>query len=72
MKEKTHYKLDDIKKSYVSRGVRFTTHSISVKNVMSLRREYISITGMMWITTRAYISDEYIEQGHSLIMIWLN
>jgi len=66
------YKLDDIKKSHIERGVRFITRSISVKEIMQLRRKYIKITGMMWIRTRAYFSDNYIEQGSVLVMIWLN
>ena len=63
------YRLDDIRKSYVDKRVRFSTHSISVREIMKLRKKYIKITGMMWITTRAYFFNDYIEQGKSLIMI---
>ena len=63
----------EIHESYLAPGVNFTLKDHTIKEVMNARKMFINITGMMWICNRATIAqDGYLDQGHSLIMIWLN
>jgi len=61
-----------IHESILKPGTHFTSRNKPLKEVSELRKKYINITGMMWICDRAKISFGYLEQGHTLIMIWLN
>ena len=64
--------IDKIHESYLEPGTHFTSRKISLKQVTKDRRKYMNITAMLWICNRAKISFGYLEQGHTLIMIWIN
>lgn len=64
--------VDIIHKSYLEPGTHFTTRNIPVKEIYKTRKAFKNITLMMWICDRAKISHGFLEQGHTLIMIWKN
>lgn len=63
---------NEIHESFIEPGTCFTTRNVKIKNICLTRRAYRNITAMMWICNRAKIEYGYLEQGHTLIMIWLN
>ncbi len=63
---------NEIQESFLEPGTRFTTRNQSTHDIYLTRKAFRNITGMMWICNRAEISYGYLEQGHTLIMIWIN
>lgn len=64
--------INEIHESYLEPGTHFTTRNMSIKAIHTTRKAFRNITGMIWICNRAKISHGYLDQGHTLIMIWLN
>ena len=65
--------MDKIHESYLEPGTHFTTRNMSIHDILITRRTFINITAMMWLCNRAkIIKGGYLDQGHTLIMIWLN
>ena len=64
--------MDKIHESFLEPGTHFTTRNMTIHQIYVTRKAFINITGMMWICNRAKISHGYLEQGHTLIMVWLN
>ena len=65
--------MDQIHESFLEPGTHFTTRNESTRNVYLTRKAFRNITAMMWICDRAKIdSTGYLDQGHTLIMIWIN
>jgi len=65
--------LDEIHESFLEPGTHFTTRDQSIHDIYLTRKAYRHITAMMWICNRAKIDCAgYLDQGHSLIMIWIN
>jgi len=63
----------DIQEAYIDYNVRFTTREIDIRQVIEIRKKHKGITGLLWITNRPYVSiDGCLEQGKSLILIYLN
>jgi len=62
-----------IHESFLEPGTHFTTRDIPIKDLYKTRKAFKNITGMIWLCNRAKISfTGDLEQGHTLIMIWLN
>ncbi len=64
--------LNTIHESFLEPGTHFTTRDMSIKQISKTRRKYIKVTAMMWICNRAKITHDYLDQGRTLIMIWIN
>jgi len=64
---------EEIHESFLEPGTYFTTRDMPIRDVAKVRRKYIKETAMMWICNRAKIDcTGRLDQGHTLIMIWLN
>ena len=64
---------DVIHESYLAPGTHFTTRNQPIRQVMADRRVFRHLTSMLWICNRTKIDCAgYLDQGHTLIMIWLN
>ena len=63
---------NEIQESILDIGVRFITDKYPIWKIRKIRKRYIKETAMMWICNRTKISHGYLDQGHTLIMIWLN
>ena len=61
-----------IHESFLKPGTHFTTRYMSIREAYKTRKAFRNITAMVWLCDRAKISHGYLEQGHTLIMIWLN
>ncbi len=62
-----------IHESFLEPGTHFTSREMSIRDIHITRKAFMNITGMMWVCERAKISfTGDLEQGHTLIMIWLN
>ena len=65
--------MDQIHESFLVPGTHSATRNESIRSIYLTRKAFRNITGMMWICNRAKIdSAGYLDQGHTLIMIWKN